>query len=120
MAIRHTFGCLLAIGFVVSGCKDDASKTKTAGLDKQCEQLANTCGDKDKHIDKLIDECKQAAKKHVDKGCGDKLESLHACYAKEVCGGTEKVWALDDLRVLANRHEKCMIQRADARSCIDK
>jgi hypothetical protein len=116
MPIRPHFGCLIAAALAVSACKGNSD----AGASKQCESLAKACGDKDKHIEKLVAECKQAEKKHADKGCGDKLAALHSCYTKDLCGSAEKVWALDDLRVLANRHEKCVMERAAARECIDK
>lgn len=101
-----------------TACK--SGDPKTAEIDKRCEQLGRVCGDKDKHDQKIIDECKQAAKKQVENSCTDKAAALYDCYEKELCGGEEKVWALDDLRVLADRHKKCSAERSALRECVDK
>jgi hypothetical protein len=87
---------------------------------ERCAQLAKACGEQDKHVEKIVEACTQAAKQHADKGCADPLAALHACYEKQLCGGTDKVWALDDLRVLAERHDKCAAERAAVRACGDK
>jgi hypothetical protein len=92
----------------------------SADLDGRCERLAKACGDKDKHIEKIVDECKQAAKKQVDKGCADKANALYDCYDKELCGKADKVWALDDLRVLADRQNKCVAERNAIGECVLK
>lgn len=105
----------------VIGCKgkDNAAKTQaTAGaLDKQCEELAKACGDSPKHVDKIIAECKQAATKQAANSCTDKASALYSCYMKDVCGGGDKVWAVDDLRVLAERHGTCAAERAAIAAC---
>src|SRR5215207_6575073 len=101
---------IVILALCMTGCKDkdDASKTKTGGaLDTTCQHLAAACGDQGKHVDKIALECKQAAAKLVEKGCTDKASAVYACYEKELCGKTDKVWAVDDLRVLAERQNKC-------------
>ena len=121
MALRRLFGCLPAVALAVcmwTGCKNkDAAPT---GLDKRCEQLAKACGDKDKHSDKLADECKQAAQKQTEKTCTDKAVAAYDCYEKELCGKEDKVWALDDFRVLADRHKKCVAERDALKDCATK
>ncbi|HEX5058882.1 MAG TPA: hypothetical protein VFV99_05950 [Kofleriaceae bacterium] len=119
MAPRRLLGCLPAAALAVcmwTGCKKDAAPT---GLDKRCEQLAKACGDKDKHIEKITGECKQAAQKQTEKTCMDKAIAAYDCYEKELCGG-EKVWALDDFRVLADRHKKCTAERDALKECTGK
>jgi hypothetical protein len=103
----------------VTACKGN-SDPKAANIEKRCEQLGRVCGDKDKHDQKIIDGCKAAATKQVEKGCTDQAAAVYDCYEKELCGGDEKVWALDDLRVLADRHKKCETERAALRECVDK
>lgn len=100
-----------------TGCKD---KAKTADLDTRCEQLAKACGDNDKHIGKLTEECKDTAKKQVEKGCGDKAIALYDCYQKQVCGKGDQVWALEDLRVLADRQKQCAAERDALAQCAGK
>src|SRR5262245_39990629 len=125
MALRTFRGCLMVVTLAVcasTACKDDedakgagsatppgqsASAASGGPLGKRCEQLGKACGEKDKHQEKITDECKQAARKYVEKGCADKVVALYDCYEKEICSGLAKVWALDDFRVLAERHSKC-------------
>jgi len=99
-------------------CKSAKTQASAADLDKRCEQLGNTCGDKDKHDEKITAECKQAAKEQVEKGCTDKAIAVYDCYEKELCGKGDKVWTVDDLRVLADRHNKCVAERAADRECV--
>jgi hypothetical protein len=99
--------------------KGDAAKG-AAELDPRCDQLAKTCADNDKHRDKLAGECKQAANQEIEKGCADKTKAAYDCYEKELCGKTDKVWALDDLRVLADRQNKCASERNALTDCITK
>lgn len=117
--------CLLATVALCGwlGCKDktDADGTKTPPaaptLDSRCEQLGKACGDGE-HVGKLVDSCKQAAKKQLDKVCGDKASAMYDCYEKELCGKGDKVWSIDDLRVLADRHRKCAAEQTATRSCV--
>jgi len=109
---------------LVAACKgkSDEATSSSAGLDlgKRCEQLAKLCGDKDKHVDKILGECKAAAPAATAKGCADKTSALYDCYEKELCGKADKVWAVDDLRVLAERKNKCATERAAAAQCVGK
>ena len=113
-------------------CKDkDADKAKdttstpamaptAADLDAHCDLLGKTCGDTDKHIEKIVEECRQVAKKQVEKGCTDKAIALSNCYAKELCGKADKVWTFGDLPVLAERKTKCIAERATLDACAAK
>jgi hypothetical protein len=102
----------LAIG---TACKDKSE----AKLESRCEQLAKACGEKDKHVEILVAECTQAANKQVEKSCADQAIALYDCYEKSLCT-KEKVWALDDFRVLANRHGKCKAEREALDKCVEK
>ena len=122
MAHRSWLGLValaLCATLACSKKKDDKAQPST-GLDKRCEQLAKICGDTDKHIEKLLDECKQAAAKLTDKACEAKVVAAYDCYENELCNKTDKVWALDDLRVLTERHKKCIAERDAARACSAK
>jgi hypothetical protein len=126
MALRRLLGCLPVAALAVcawTACKDKGtapgSQTSGADLDKRCEQLGKTCGDTDKHVEKFVDECKQAAKKQVEDGCTDKAIAVYDC-EKSLCGSGDKVWALDDLRVLAERHGTCAAERKASGECAKK
>jgi hypothetical protein len=125
VAPRSALGCLLLLGLALAACgKDKDSKNESAAtptasddLAKRCMQLAKLCGDSDKHVQKIADECKQVV---PQQGCMDKLLASYDCYEKELCGKNEKVWSLDDLRVLTERHGKCAAERKAARECAAK
>jgi len=125
MALRRLIGCLAAAALAVctlAACKDkgDAAKAppSTTALDDRCAQLAKACGDKDKHIEKIVEECKESTKTQAVKGCADKALAVYDCYEKELCGTLGKVWTLDDLRVLADRHGKCVAERNARLECV--
>jgi len=122
MALRNLLGCLTVASalFVAAGCKDKAKTGPAADLEKKCGELAKACGDSDKHVEKVSDECKQVAKTQVENGCADKAIATYDCYEKDVCGNGDKVWALDDLRVLAERHKKCVGERTASADCAKK
>ncbi|MGE5184391.1 MAG: hypothetical protein ACM31C_20115 [Acidobacteriota bacterium] len=117
MALRRSFACLLAALAVCAwtACKGKGDAAKTGDLDQRCEQLGKTCGDSDKHIDKIVEGCKQAAA--GEKSCADKVAALYDCYEKELCGKGDKIWAVDDLRVLAERNNKCAAERKAVADC---
>ena len=106
------------------GCgRDDSPDTTTtppptADADKRCVTLAKLCGDKGKHVDKIVDQCKLAAKKERDKGCTDKVNAAYDCYERDLCGKADKVWTMADLGVLAERHKKCVAETNAVRSCV--
>src|SRR6185503_20907011 len=109
MALRKLLGCLLVAGIAVTAaCKSDGGKAGAASaeLDKRCDAIAKACADTDKHIEKLGTECKDTGKTQATKGCGDLAIALYNCYENAVCGTGDKVWALADLKVLADRHKK--------------
>lgn len=127
MALRRLLGCLPVAALAVcasTACKDkgDVAKTQAsaADLDQRCMQLGKVCGDKEKHVEKIISECKQAAKKQVDSGCTDKVIAAYDCYVRELCGGGDKVWTIEDLGVLADRKSKCVAERNASRACAEK
>src|SRR5262245_53615392 len=105
MASRGPLGCLPVALLAMStwmACGDDDAEVKkspakaTPNLDQRCEQLGMACGDQGKHVGKLAEQCAQAAKEQIDKGCAAKAVAVYDCYEKELCGKAEKVWALRD------------------------
>lgn len=89
-------------------------------LDKaRCEQLAKACSD-EKHADELVEECVKAADKLGSRGCTASAVALYGCYEEKLCGKRDKVWTLDDLRVLAERHDVCDSERKALRTCVAK
>jgi hypothetical protein len=120
-AVVCTLGCALA------ACDDDKPKDKAApppaakatpDLRAHCEQMAKTCSDSDKHIAALADEC--AASLGQASRCTAEGIAIYDCYQKELCGKSEKVWALEDLRKLADRHGVCNAERDALRACATK
>jgi hypothetical protein len=116
-------------------CKDSSDSKEDAGvktapqkpaapsleeLNKRCEQLGKTCGDKDNHQDKIVEQCKQAAKIQAANGCAAKAVTAYDCYEKEICTKADKVWAMDDFRVLAERHSKCVAERNASEECLGR
>lgn len=87
-------------------------------LEQRCEQLGRACGDTDKHVEKIVVQCKQAAMKHAEKGCANEALAVYDCYERELCGKADVVWALDDLRVLAARQHECAPERKRMRACL--
>jgi hypothetical protein len=104
---------------VLAGCKSsgDASKAGAVDFDQRCSQLAKACSQQDRHIEKVFDGCKELGAKPADVACTDKLVALYDCYQKQVCGGSDKVWAFDDLRVLAERHKVCTAESKAFTAC---
>src|SRR5512132_832482 len=91
---------LLAVAWI--GCGRDDKPDTTAppdpavDPDKRCLTLGKVCADKSKHVDKMVDECKQAAAKQKAKGCLDKAYAAYDCLERDVCGKADKVWTLGD------------------------
>src|SRR6478609_1511918 len=97
----------MACGWMACKGKDDPAKANPGGdLAPQCERLGKACGDTDKHVGKIVEECKAAVGTQGDKSCAEKMTALYTCYEQELCGKADKVWALGDLRVLADRKGK--------------
>jgi hypothetical protein len=115
MTLRTT---LLALCLAVGCGKDKAAPGKTPDLTAHCETMALACGDKDKHIAKITGECKDAAKPMTEKGCAAAAHALYDCYEKQVCSGKDRVWTLDDLRVLAGRNSKCVVEQMAVTDCV--
>ena len=106
---RLILAALLACG----ACKGKGDAGPTSNLDQRCEQLAKTCGDTDKHVEKLLDGCKQAAVPT----CAEPLSALYTCYEKQLCGKGDRIWAFEDLRVLAERKNLCADERKAVSTC---
>ena len=123
MALRRLHGCLLAALAISAGtaCKNKGDATKAgSSLDQRCEALAKVCGDSDKHVAKIVEGCRDAAKQQTAKGCADKVIAVYDCYEKELCAKADKVWAFEDFRVLADRNTKCVAERNAATECVGK
>jgi hypothetical protein len=124
MAIRRLLGCLPVAALVLctwTACKDKGDgQTGAVDLDQRCQKLAAACGDQDKHVAKMVEECAQAIRPQLDNPCADKALAIYGCYEAELCGKGDKVWSLDDLRVLAERHGKCVAERDALRECLGK
>ena len=130
MALRSLLGWAPVAALLVctwAGCGKDKEKGKSADgtgeassadLVTRCDELAKACGDQEKHIQTIAAECKEAAKEQVAGGCTEKAVAAYDCYLKELCGKADKVWALDDLRVLSDRHGKCVAERDASRACV--
>lgn len=97
-----------------------ATTASAASLDAQCARLGKSCGDTDKHVEKIVDECRKVAKTQVEKGCTDLTLALSDCYARELCGKADKVWAFGDLPVLSKRTNKCIAEQAAVDACVAK
>jgi hypothetical protein len=95
-----------------------SSAAKALSLETRCEQLGKACGEKDKHKDAITKACKAAAKEQTEKGCADKATAAYDCYEKELCGKIKKIWALDDFRVLTERHNMCVEARKASEACV--
>jgi hypothetical protein len=132
MVRRSLLGCLPVVVLAVcvwTACKDgDVAKPppstaelkpSTADLEKRCLQLGKVCGDQAKHVDKIVDACKQAAAKQVEHGCATKAVAVYDCYEQTLCTGGDKVWALEDLGVLADRHHACVAERKAISACAE-
>ena len=124
MGLRRLLGCLL-VTLVLCACgkdKDEPGKgmvgSGKAGLDQRCVKLATVCGDTEAHVEKILADCQNAAST-IPPACADPANAVYDCYEEELCGKGDKVWALDDLRVLADRHKKCVAERAGRRECVE-
>jgi hypothetical protein len=124
MAHRRLLGWVPVAALAVcalAACKDKSDigeKKASVDLVRRCEQLGKACGDSDKHVQKIVEECKQAAATQVDKGCTREAVAAYDCYEKELCGKGDKVWTLDDFRVLSDRFGKCLAERGASRRCV--
>ncbi len=84
-----------------------------SSIDQRCDALAKACGDNDKHVAKLLEGCKAAGKPM----CADKLSALYDCYEKQLCGRGDRIWAFEDLGVLADRKTVCAAEKKAASEC---
>ncbi len=124
MAHRRVLPCLVGAALLaaaVTAC--DSSEEKPGGakgagsLVARCEQMAKACGDKEKHVAKIVAECQASGSSRTGARCEAQAIAVYDCYEKQLCAGKDKVWALDDLRVLAERHAKCVAERDALRTC---
>jgi len=106
-------GCLVALLTLSAACKGKDAK---GGEGDRCEQLAKACGDNEKHIAKITEGCTAAAKPL----CADKLSALYDCYEKQLCGRGDRIWAYEDLGVLADRKTACAAERKAVSDCAGK
>jgi hypothetical protein len=121
MLRRRFLGFLLVAGTALAaGTACKGGKAQTGDLAKQCEALGKACGDQEKHQQKIVAECSQGLDKLTEKGCADEAAAAYACYQKELCGKGDPVWTIEDLRVLAERHDKCAAERSAVRACVAK
>ena len=121
MALR-SIGCLSAALLVCAlmACgKDKDAKGTNIDFTKRCEQLAKVCGDKEKHIGKMTEECKASSTTQIEKGCADKATVLYDCYEREVCNEGDRVWTMNDMAVLAQRKAKCKAEQTALKDCLD-
>lgn len=103
---------------VVARESGTARAMQTTSLDDRCVQLAKACGHTDKHVARIIAQCKQAAKTQVEQGCTDTAIAAYDCYETRLCGKADNVWALDDLRILSARHATCVAEGDAVRACV--
>jgi hypothetical protein len=121
MALRLGCLALAALCITATACgKDKKEQAAAADLDARCALMAKACGDKDKHQERITEECKGMSKSPGEKGCASQAMALYDCWEKDVCSGTAKVWTLDDLKVLAKRHNKCVAQAKALEDCTVK
>jgi len=122
--ISRAYIVVLLAACASTGCKSssDAKKAPATATDpaQRCERLGKTCGDNDKHAEKIATGCKDALSDHGGKGCTDQELAAYDCYEKELCGKADKIWAVDDLRVLAERTKKCAAERDALAACLGK
>jgi len=109
MQARFLIFAVLACG----ACKGNDETSAAGKPEQRCEQLAKACADTDKHTEKLRDECKQA----VTPTCAEKQSALYDCYEKQVCGKGDRIWALHDFSVLAERKNICVDERKAVAAC---
>ncbi|HEY5937809.1 MAG TPA: hypothetical protein VIU61_24340, partial [Kofleriaceae bacterium] len=88
-----------------------------ADLERRCDRLGKACGDGAKHVTKLTAECKQAAKRQTQSSCARAAITAYDCYETKLCGRKDKVWALDDLRILSERKARCAAEAEAVRAC---
>ena len=72
MQMRWIVATLLAC----AACKSKGDAGTAGKPDSRCEELAKTCGDNGKHVDKLREGCKQMAAPN----CESKLYARYSCY----------------------------------------
>lgn len=105
------FRTILAIAVALAACKGNGA-AKSAD---PCEQLAKGCGDNEKHVTAISDGCKQAAQPAP--ACVAKVTALYDCYQTQLCGKTDRVWAYQDLSVLAQRKGVCAAEQKAVTEC---
>lgn len=125
MAGRRRFGWIaVAATLAVVACDDKSDKKSVkapptaAELEARCDELGKSCGDTAKHTAKIVEQCKLAVPKQVEKGCTARAFTLYDCYGGQLCGQTEKIWTLDDLGVLAERKNACAAERTALTECV--
>lgn len=119
--VHAGLGAAAVMVFAWAGCKGQgaAPPPSAASLEVQCERLGKICGDTGKHVEKIIEACKLAAKVQVERKCTGAAIAAYDCYETDICSDADKVWALEDVRVLAERKNKCVAEREALRTCAE-
>lgn len=119
--VRAGLGAAAVMMVAWTGCKGQgaAPAPSAASLDVQCERLGKICGDTFKHVESFIAACKLAAKPQVARGCTSAAIAAYDCFEQDICSHGDKVWALADVDVLAERKNKCVAERAALKTCTE-
>ncbi len=115
MALRTLFVLVVAVAACKGKSTGNGSAAAPGDLGASCEELAKTCGDNEKHVSAILDGCKQAAS--AQQACAAKVTALYTCYETQLCGKSDRVWALDDLAVLAQRKGVCAAELKAVKEC---
>jgi hypothetical protein len=121
MTLRRSLswiGLALAASLVWTGCGNHDRTPPGADLKARCQLMAKACGDQEKHVQDIREACAQAAETQLARGCTQEAIAAYICFEDELCGQDDPVWALDDLRVLSERHQTCTAQREALRTCL--
>jgi hypothetical protein len=112
-------GLAVAVAVAWAGCGDGDGTPAGAALKARCAQLAKACGDQEKHVEDILEACTEAAETQIARGCAAQAVAAYTCFEDSLCGKDDEVWALDDLRVLSERHEACLAPREALSTCLE-
>jgi len=106
---------MFVLAVALAACKSKPRATSSTDLGAMCDQLAKGCGDNEKHVTAIADGCKQAATKQG--ACAAQVGALYDCYQTQLCGKSDRVWAYEDLAVLAQRKSVCAAEQKAVTEC---